>query len=253
MQPFILRFLSRTCRPSLLAKVAAAGMVTLGACGGSGGDNPAAAKGTVPLGGECRGFDECQPVDGKVIECRCTDQSNKPICIADANQGESCARTGNFQAVCRPGLRCVGQNLSNLNDLSCMAPAQANEACSSTPGCQDPYFCGSDGRCVLGTADLGSSCSSSQPASCKAPDLCPFGKGVCTAPAAVGEACERASAGDRSPCVQGAACDGSHCVPLKGDGADCMYDEECTSGICGLGQCGRGSLPADMMYGCGFG
>src|SRR5690349_14570120 len=60
---------------------------------------------TVPLGSPCRGYDECLPVPGKIVDCRCTDGKATPICTAEAEPGESCDITGNFQPVCRPGTR----------------------------------------------------------------------------------------------------------------------------------------------------
>ncbi len=206
--------------------------------------------GTVTLGGECRGYAECAPVTGKVIECRCTDQSSKPLCVADAEAGESCAITGNFQPVCRPGTFCIG--LGTSNQATCMAPAAAGEACGNGASqCQDPYYCDTTFHCVLGQATLGQACDWLQSASCAAPNICSFNN-VCTAPAAVGQSCTNPAAGERNPCVVGSACSGSVCEPLKPDGADCMLDDECSSGICSLDHCGTASLPSNVIYSCGL-
>jgi hypothetical protein len=177
----------------------------------------AAVPGSIPLGGECVSYDECQAVAGKSVQCRCTDQSKKPLCVADLKAGDDCTTTGNFSP--------------------------------STGGCQDPAFCDSTQHCRVGQADLGETCS--EHAQCKAPYICPWGRRLCTAPAKIGEACDTNSAG-RSECEAGAGCDGNKCVAKKPDGQDCMFDEECQTALCGVNGCGRGAGPSDVILSCGF-
>ena len=206
------------------------------------------APGSVQLGGECTAFQDCQAVAGKVVECRCTDQSKQPLCVADVEAGGDCSTTGNFSPVCRPGTRCTATDLS-LTTIVCLPVAKAGEACgSNTGGCEDPAYCDGTQHCVVGQSDLGQSCL--QHAECKAPYVCPFGKQVCSAPAKIGETCDTNPNG-RSECVAGAGCNGSKCVAQKADGQDCVFDEECSSGLCGPNGCGRGPGASDTVTTCG--
>jgi hypothetical protein len=224
---------------------ASAGLTTCGASK----KKTSTVPGSVPLGGECEAYDDCQAVVGKVIECRCTDQSKKPLCVADLEAGEDCSTSGNFSPVCRPGTRCTATDLT-LSNLICLLVAKEGEFCGKgTGGCEDPSYCDSTDHCVVGQMDLGQSCS--QHTECKSPYVCPWGKHVCSAPAKIGEACDTNSNG-RSECVDGAGCDGSKCVAKKTDGQDCMFDEECTSGLCGTNGCGRGPGASDVVFSCGF-
>ena len=207
------------------------------------------APGSVQLGGECTSLQDCQNVTGKVVECRCTDQSKQPLCVTDLEAGEDCSTTGNFSPVCRPGTRCTATDLS-LSTIVCLPVAKTGESCGSTTGgCEDPAFCDSTEHCVLGTADLGQSCW--QHAECKAPYVCPFGKYVCSTPAKIGETCST-NPGGRSECLAGAGCDGNKCVAQKADGQDCAFDEECSSGVCDTNGCGRGPGASDVVTTCGF-
>jgi len=210
---------------------------------------PAAASGSVPLGGECASYDECQAVAGKNVQCRCTDQSSKPLCVADLKAGDDCTTTGSFSPVCEPGTRCTPVDTS-LSRLVCLPIAKVGEECGSTTGgCQDPAFCDSTGHCNVGQAELGETCT--EHAQCKAPYICPWGRRLCTAPAKIGEACDTNSDG-RSECEAGAGCDGSKCVAKKPDGQDCVFDEECQTGLCGVNGCGRGAGPSDVILSCGI-
>jgi len=232
----------------LLAGVVAVGAVTLMTCD-SAAKKAAAAPGSVQLGGTCTAFQDCQAVTGKVVECRCTDQSKQPLCVADLETGEDCATTGNFSPVCRPGTRCTATDLS-LANIVCLPVAKTGEACGSdTGGCEDPAYCDGTQHCVVGQADLGQSCW--QHAECKAPGVCPFAKHVCSAPAKIGGACDTNPDG-RSECVVGAGCDGNKCVAQKADGQDCVFDEECTSRLCGTNGCGRGPGASDVVTTCGL-
>jgi hypothetical protein len=235
---------------SLLAAGMIAGgvVVVLTTCGSST-PKTAAMPGTVLLGGECSAYQDCQVPDGKVVECRCTDQSKVPVCVADLEAGEDCTTTGNFSPTCRPGTRCTATDLS-LSKAVCLPVAKAGEPCGpTTSGCEDPTFCDSTQHCVVGTADLGQSCA--QHAECKAPYVCPWGKHVCSTPAKIGDTCDT-NPGGRSECAAGAGCDGSKCVAQKSDGQDCMFDEECTSGLCGPNGCGRGSGASNVILSCGL-
>ena len=234
--------------PLLLLGIVAVGTVTQTTC------TPAAKKaslapGSVPLGGECAAFQDCQATAGKVVECRCTDQSKQPLCVADLEAGGDCSTTGNFSPVCRPGTRCTAADLS-LTTLVCLPIAKAGESCSSgTGGCEDPAYCDSTQHCVVGQLDLGQSCS--QHAECKTPYVCPFGMQVCSVPAKIGETCHT-NPGGRSECVVGAGCNGNKCVAQKADGQDCFSDEECSSGLCGTNGCGRGPGSSDIVTTCGW-
>jgi hypothetical protein len=237
-----------TITPLLFLGGLAMGAVTLMTCD-SAGQKARVAPGSVKLGGACTAFQDCQAVTGKVVECRCTDQSKLPLCMADLEAGEDCSTTGNFSPVCRPGTRCTATDLS-LTNIVCLPVAKAGEACGAdTGGCADPAYCDSTQHCVVGQADLGRSCS--QHAECKAPNICPFGKQVCSAPAKIGETCDT-NPGGRSECVAGAGCDGSKCVAQKADGQDCTFDEECTSMLCGTNGCGRGPGASDVITSCGL-
>jgi hypothetical protein len=221
-------------------------------CGGStSGSSGGAAgpTGTIAIGSECRGPDECAPVAGKQIECRCTDSSKKPICTARAAAGESCAITGNFQPACVDGTACVS---ASFQMPVCVPRAKAGEACTSAPGCEDPYYCDAGGHCAMASAKVGDTCDSFQQTSCVAPYFCPF-SGTCTAPAPIGGACDHAAEEGRSQCATGAGCDvfAKMCVAQKPDGADCFHDEECAAGICFFGVCGREPAPSYTTLGCG--
>jgi hypothetical protein len=231
---------------SLIFAGAIVGAVGLTTCGES---KKAAVLGSVPLGGECEAYDDCQAVPGKVVECRCTDQGKKPLCVAELEAGEDCSTKGNFSPTCRPGTRCTATDLS-LTTLVCLPVAKAGEPCGmGTGGCEDPAYCDGTNHCVVGQSGLGQSCS--QHAECTSPYVCPWGKHVCTAPAKIGEPCNT-NADGRSECEAGAGCDGGKCVAKKGDGQDCMFDEECSSGLCGTNGCGRGQGPSDVVTSCGF-
>ena len=137
-----------------------------------------------------------------------------------------------------------------MTNVVCLPVAKVGEACgASTGGCEDPAYCDSTEHCVVGNAGLGQACS--QHAECKAPNICPFGKFVCSAPARIGESCSTNSDG-RSECVAGAGCNGTKCVAQKADGQDCAFDEECSSGVCGINGCGRGPGSSDVITTCGL-
>jgi hypothetical protein len=208
----------------------------------------AAAPGSVPLGGECASYDECQPVAGKTVQCRCSDQSSKLLCVADLKAGDDCTTTGNFSPACESGTRCTPME-TNLSKQVCLPIAKVGEECGpTTGGCQDPAFCDDTQHCRVGQADLGETCT--EHAQCKAPYICPWGRRLCAAPAKIGEACDTNSGG-RSGCVAGAGCDGSKCVAQKSDGQDCVFDEECQTGLCGVNGCGRGPGPSGVILSCG--
>lgn len=216
---------------------------------GSTDDKISVARGSVLLGGECTSYDDCAGVAGKLVECRCTDQNRKPVCVADLEAGEDCSTTGNFSPVCRPGTRCVA-TASDARKQVCAPIAGVGEACGAgTGGCQDPAYCDGTTHCALGQAELGQSCG--QHAECKSPYVCPFGKHVCSRPAKIGEACDT-NPGGRSECEAGAGCNGNKCVAQKSDGQDCAFDEECTSGLCGPNGCGRGQGTSDAVLACGL-
>jgi hypothetical protein len=210
------------------------------ACGGS---RPPP-SGTVALGAPCRGIAECAPVAGKVVRCDCTDQSKSPLCVADREAGESCATTGNFSPTCRAGTDCSG----SLSAPVCVARVATGAACGGDNGlCQDPDYCDASGHCAPGQAKLGEPCDFPEDASCAAPNLCDIGG--CVAPAALGKDC---IPGDRNPCAPGTVCIDLKCAAPLADGADCFSDTDCSSGVCSLNQCGRGSLPATLTYSCGL-
>jgi hypothetical protein len=205
------------------------------------------APGSVALGGECTAFQDCQAVPGKIVECRCTDHSRRPVCVADLDVGQDCSSATNVSAVCRPGTRCTAVGPRSAKAV-CLPTAKAGEACGpGTGGCQDPAFCDSNQVCVLGHAELGQTCG--QHAECKAPYVCPGGKHVCSRPAKVGGACETNSDG-RSECAAGAGCNGSRCVAKKADGVACTFDEECLTGLCGTSGCGLGPASANVIASC---
>src|SRR5512142_570490 len=86
--------------------------------------------GTVALGGECAAFRDCRPVPGKVVECRCTDQGQHPVCVADLDVGQDCSMTGpsaGASSVCRPGTRCTAV-AGHATKAVCLALAKAGEA-----------------------------------------------------------------------------------------------------------------------------
>jgi hypothetical protein len=231
-----------------MAGVVIAGAVTLATCGSSTSEG-SAAPGSVALGGACKSYDDCQVPAGKVVECRCTDQNKKPVCVADLEAGEDCTTTGNFSPTCRPGTRCMAVDFS-LSKAVCLPIAKAGESCGDdTGGCEDPTYCDVTQHCVVGQKDLGQSCS--EHAECKAPYVCPWDKHVCSEPAAIGGSCDTNPSG-RSECATGAGCDGAKCVAKKADGQDCLFDEECTSGVCGTNGCGRGPGPSDVIVSCGL-
>jgi hypothetical protein len=233
---------------SLLGLALVTTTICLVACNG-GSSRAAAAPGSVPLGGECASYDECQPVTGKTVQCRCTDQSSKPLCVADLKAGDDCTTTGRFSPMCEPGTRCTPTDLQ-MSKVICLPIAKEGEECGTTTGgCQDPAFCDETHHCRVGQAGLGEACA--EHAQCKAPYICPWGRRLCTAPAKIGEACDINSDG-RSECEAGAGCNGSKCVAKKADGQDCMFDEECKTGLCGVNGCGRGAGPGDVIVSCGF-
>ena len=234
--------------PVVFVAVLAVGTAVLMTCGSSG-KKASVAPGSVQLGGECASFQDCQEVAGKVVECRCTDQSKQPLCVADLEAGEDCSTTGSFSPVCRPGTRCTATDLS-FSNIVCLPIAKAGEDCGpTTGGCVDPAYCDGTQHCVVGQAELGQACS--QHAECQAPNVCPSSKHVCSAPAKIGDACDT-NTGGRSECVAGAGCNGSKCVAQKSDGQDCVFDEECASGLCGTNGCGRGPSSSDVITTCGF-
>jgi hypothetical protein len=205
--------------------------------------------GSVVLGGECAAFQDCRLVFGKVVECRCTDQSSRPVCVADLDVGQDCSTSISVSSVCRPGTRCTATGPHSAKAV-CIPAAKAGEACGpGTGGCEDPAFCDSNHVCVLGQAELGQTCG--QHAECKAPYVCPGRKHVCSRPAKVGEACETNSDG-RSECVADAGCNGNRCVAKKIDGAGCTFDEECLTGLCGTSGCGLGPALGNVIVSCGL-
>jgi hypothetical protein len=220
----------------------------------SGGDHSprqaqAAVAGSVPLGDPCASYDDCQEVAGKNVQCRCTGQGSKPVCVADLQAGDDCTTLGNLSPVCETGTRCTPVE-GALSHSVCLRVAKVGEDCGpSTGGCQDPAFCDSTQHCSVGQANLGETCT--EHAQCKAPFICPWGRRLCTAPAKIGEACDTNSNG-RSYCEAGAGCNGSKCVAKKPDGAACMFDEECRTGLCGVNGCGRGAGPRDAIPSCGI-
>ncbi len=204
--------------------------------------------GSVALGGECAAFQDCHAVTGKIIECRCTEQSRHPVCVADLDVGQDCSNAISVSSVCRPGTRCTPTEPGSAKAI-CLLAAKAGEACGpGTGGCEDPAFCGSNHVCAVGQAELGQTCG--QHAECKAPYVCPGSKHVCSHPAKIGEACETNSEG-RSECVAGAGCNGNRCVAKKADGAGCTFDEECLTGLCGTSGCGLGPASGNVIASCG--
>lgn len=234
--------------PGVMGAFLAVGMLSLMTCGSTG-KKATIASGSVQLGGVCSSLQDCQDVTGKVVECRCTDQSKQPLCVADLEAGQDCSTSGNFSPVCRPGTRCTATDVT-LSTVVCLPVAKAGEACgNATGGCQDPAYCDSTQHCVVGQVELGQACS--QHAECKSPNICPFGRFVCSAPAKLGESCSTNPSG-RSECAAGAGCNGNTCVAQKADGQDCAFDEECTSGQCGINGCGRGPGSSDVVTTCGL-
>jgi hypothetical protein len=205
--------------------------------------------GSVALGGECAAFQDCRPVSGKVIECRCTDQSSRPVCVADLDVGQDCSTAISVSSVCRPGTRCTPTGPGSAKAI-CLPAAKAGEPCGpGTGSCEDPAFCDSNHLCVIGQAELGQTCG--QHTECKAPYVCPGRKHVCSRPAKIGETCETNSDG-RSECVAGAGCNGNRCVAKKTDGAGCTFDEECLTGLCGTSGCGLGPASGNVIASCGL-
>ena len=221
-------------------------LTLIASCGGGGSQG----GGSVQVGAECRASNDCAAVPNEMVECRCTDSSSKPLCVAELEPGESCAPTGNFGLPCAPGSRCVGElSPDGVNTATCLVPGNLGDACSPEPGCAEPNYCDITGHCVPGDANLGDACDSLQWSQCKPPNICSF-SGVCVPPAALGEPCDAKEDGSRSGCVPGAVCDGLSCVPPKPDGEFCARDEECATGFCGLAGCGRSS-PATTVLFCG--
>jgi hypothetical protein len=203
-------------------------------------------RGSVGLGQACTGHDDCRAIAGRVVECRCTDQSSVPLCTADLQLGEDCSTTGKFSPRCEPATRCAP---SGTTGPVCLPVAKVGESCdSTTAGCQDPAYCDSSQHCVVGQGELGQACA--QDAECKSPYICPWGKNVCTVPARVGSPCHTNAHG-RSECAAGAGCDGSRCITQKADGQACLFDEECLTGLCGINGCGRGGGAGDVTISCG--
>lgn len=204
--------------------------------------------GTVAIGGECDAFEDCESVAGRVVECRCTDQGRRPICVADLEVGQDCS-ISTASSVCRPGTRCTPVG-PHSEKAVCLAVAKAGEGCGpGIGGCADPAFCDGNHLCVVGGAELGHTCD--QHAECRAPLVCPGRKHVCSPPAKVGDACAVNPDG-RSECVAGAGCNGSRCVAKKTDGVACAFDEECLTGLCGTAGCGRGHASGGLVASCGL-
>jgi hypothetical protein len=108
--------------------------------------------------------------------------------------------------------------------------AKVGEDCGPATGrCQDPAFCDESRHCAVGDAGLGKACA--RHAECKTPLVCPWAKHVCSAPAKLGQSCHT-NPGGRSECEGGAGCNGMKCVAQKPEGASCLADEECKSGVC---------------------
>jgi hypothetical protein len=193
-------------------------------------------RGSVMLGQACKSHDDCRAVVGRVVLCRCTDQSSQPLCIADLQLGEDCGTTGRFSPVCEPGTRCAPTG-PEPTSLACLPVAKVGESCDvTTAGCEDPAYCDSTQHCVVGQAELGQACS--QHAECRSPYICPWGKNACTLPGRIGAPCHTNARG-RSECATGGGCNGSHCIAWKADGQACLFDEECATGLCGINGCGR--------------
>lgn len=229
-----------------------------GGAGGSQGDaggSPATggSAGAAPLGPPCRGYADCAPVSGKVIDCYCDRQHPAPVCVAEAEVGESCAF-----APCRKGTTCIG--LNNVSLVTCHPLGKLGQPCGPScagnatcfVACDDPYYCNQSGTCAVGQADLGAPCTA--PWECIAPYYC--AGTTCAIPEPIGSQCPDLSwPTKRSACVTGAVCSLSRaglgvCVQVQQDGGPCAHSNECASEVCFSGRCGRGLAPDSGVLTC---
>jgi hypothetical protein len=225
-----------------------------GSQGGAGGSPAAGGSAGSPVFGKpCRGYDDCAPVSGKVVDCYCNRQHPAPVCVTEAEVGESCAF-----APCRQGTTCIG--LNNATAVTCHPLGKLGEpcglSCAGKPtcfvACDDPYYCNQSGLCAVGQADLGAPCTA--PWECIAPYYC--SGSTCAIPQLVGASCPAASwPAKRSPCLDGVcsvpnAAGQSVCVQVQPDGAPCAHPNECASEVCFSGRCGLGLLPDGGVLSC---
>lgn len=189
-------------------------------------------SGDVQVGGACTSDVECAPVAGAEIECDSFDE----VCtsVVRGSEGDPCSQTCESFGV--GAYSCFSFGSSEQLTLGEEVRCYKN----------DGLVCGSDFTCKA-IGELGDPCQSDN--DCPDAAHCAFDTDVCTARAAVGEACDVFDA----PCVDGAFCnDTGECQALKAAGEACAGLEEC-QGSCTGGMCEENSDLAEGLIGlvCG--
>lgn len=181
-------------------------------------DCEAAFEGTVAVGGECAGDDECA-VNGAICASSAGGKLGK--CTLLGGEGEPCV-----DGRCQDGLSCRFAAADGM--LKCIAPIANGGACLVDDDCTSGFCQYPASVCAAPAAD-GQPCSAN--AGC-ASGWCDVGASVCAAKKADGAACATSA-----ECASG-FCDGtSMCSPKKAGGAPCAVGGECASGFCDQGAC----------------
>lgn len=205
--------------------------------------NPPApvAPGSVAQGGECQYETDCAPVVGGIVTCVCSvGHAGSPRCSVEHDVPLVCGSAPG--TVCPSDQTCV---FDAANPSGACKPSAAEGADCTSLSCLSSLFCNKANKCEKPRA-VGEPCNKGDDQSCAAPAFCARSTMTCTAPVAVGGACDPTVLSPRSPCVPGARCSGntSKCVEPQPNGAACTDPTDCqtsycspTSGRCETKQC----------------
>jgi hypothetical protein len=183
-------------------------------------------KGTTPVGGACKGDDDCLP-----------SPDHGPMCVNDVcseprtnlQLGEACS----VSTSCAPTLACERVNFTCAPkiaigkscaldidcvqgaycDAQCTAYKALGEACQAIVSCGTAAYCDSTYKCSAFTT-TGGACTTSS--TCVAEDYCSPSTKVCTPRVPIGQPCPYQPTGNDEPCAYGGWCSHTSGTLLKG-------------------------------------